>query len=123
MKAVSEKIGERSFSVNPDGAMNSFGDILSLGPCCLYGNNECYYRASADDAFSSFGWTGVKAMINGKEVEIDEDGNFSVEQYVAEEAKKVGGTMKIAEFVRFEKGEGLEKRQDDFAAEVASMMQ
>lgn len=72
MKAVSEKIGERSFSVNPDGAMNSFGDILSLGPCCLYGNNECYYRASADDAFSSFGWTGVKAMINGKEVEIPE---------------------------------------------------
>ena len=50
------------------------------------------------------------------------DGNFSVEQYVAEEAKKVGGTMKIAEFVRFEKGEGLEKRADNFADEVASMI-
>ena len=50
------------------------------------------------------------------------DGNMSVEQYVAEEAKKVGGTMKIAEFVRFEKGEGLEKRNDDFASEVAAMV-
>ena len=50
------------------------------------------------------------------------DGNVSVEQYVAEEAKKAGGTMKIAEFVRFEKGEGLEKRNDDFASEVAAMV-
>ena len=50
------------------------------------------------------------------------DGNFSVEQFVAEEAKKAGGTMKIAEFVRFEKGEGLEKRNDDFASEVAAMV-
>ena len=50
------------------------------------------------------------------------DGNFSVEQYVAEEAKKAGGTMTVAEFVRFEKGEGLEKRNDDFASEVAAMV-
>ena len=50
------------------------------------------------------------------------DGNFSVEQFVAEEAKKAGGTMKIAEFVRFEKGEGLEKRNDDFASEVSAMV-
>lgn len=50
------------------------------------------------------------------------DGNLSVEQYVAEEAKKAGGIMKIAEFVRFEKGEGLEKRNDDFASEVAAMV-
>ena len=39
-----------------------------------------------------------------------------------EEAKKAGGTMKVAEFVRFEKGEGLEKRNDDFASEVANMI-
>lgn len=30
--------------------------------------------------------------------------------------------MKIAEFVRFEKGEGMQKREDNFADEVASMM-
>ena len=33
-----------------------------------------------------------------------------------------GGAMKIAEFVRFEKGEGMQKREDNFADEVASMM-
>ena len=40
----------------------------------------------------------------------------------AEEAKKAGGMMKVAEFVRFEKGEGLQKREDNFADEVAGMM-
>ena len=45
-----------------------------------------------------------------------------MEQYVAEEAKKAGGMMKVAEFVRFEKGEGLQKREDNFADEVAGMM-
>ncbi len=48
------------------------------------------------------------------------DGNLTVEAYVAEEAKKVGA-MKVVDFVRFEKGEGMQKREDDFAAEVASM--
>ena len=37
-------------------------------------------------------------------------------------AKALGGSIEIAKFVRFEKGEGIEKRQDDFAAEVASMV-
>lgn len=50
------------------------------------------------------------------------NGDVSVEKYLAEEAKKAGGTMKAVEFVRFEKGEGLEKRSDDFANEVASMI-
>ena len=49
-------------------------------------------------------------------------GDLSVEQYIAEEAKKAGGTMKVTDFVRFEKGEGLEKRNDDFASEVANMV-
>ena len=48
------------------------------------------------------------------------NGDLSVEQYIAEEAKKAGGTMKVTDFVRFEKGEGLEKRNDDFASEVAN---
>lgn len=50
------------------------------------------------------------------------NGDMSVAQYVADEAKKAGGAMKVVEFVRFEKGEGLEKRNDDFASEVASMI-
>ncbi|MGN0489166.1 MAG: translation elongation factor Ts [Ruminococcus sp.] len=54
--------------------------------------------------------------------EFVKDNKMTVKQYVDSVAKSVGGTITIKEFVRFEKGEGLEKRQDDFAAEVASMV-
>lgn len=50
------------------------------------------------------------------------DGSMNVEQYIAGKAKEAGGTMKLVEYARFEKGEGLQKREDDFAAEVASMV-
>ena len=50
------------------------------------------------------------------------DNKATVEQYTAQTAKALGGRIVISEFVRFEKGEGLEKRSDDFAAEVASMV-
>ena len=50
------------------------------------------------------------------------DGNLTVGQYVEQQAKAAGGEMKLVAFVRFEKGEGIEKREDDFASEVASMM-
>ena len=46
----------------------------------------------------------------------------TVEKYIADAAKKLGGSIKFVDAVRFEKGEGIEKRQDDFAAEVASMV-
>ena len=45
----------------------------------------------------------------------------SVAKYVANTAKAFGGSIKIASFVRFEKGEGIEKKQDDLAAEVAKL--
>ncbi|MDD6395617.1 MAG: translation elongation factor Ts [Acutalibacteraceae bacterium] len=50
------------------------------------------------------------------------DGDINVEKYVANTAKALGGDIKVASFVRFEKGEGLEKREDNFADEVASMI-
>ena len=50
------------------------------------------------------------------------DGDLTVGKYVESVAKKIGKTLKIASYVRFEKGEGIEKRVDDFAAEVASMV-
>ena len=53
--------------------------------------------------------------------EFVKDNKQTVKQYVDSVAKSLGGSITIKEFVRFEKGEGLEKRQDDFAAEVASM--
>lgn len=50
------------------------------------------------------------------------ENKISVQQYTNNTAKELGGSIEITEFVRFEKGEGIEKRQDDFAAEVASMV-
>ncbi len=49
------------------------------------------------------------------------DPDISVGKYVENTAKELGGEIKVVKFARFEKGEGLEKRVDDFAAEVASM--
>ncbi len=49
------------------------------------------------------------------------DDHEKVGKYVANTAKALGGSIKIASFVRFEKGEGIEKRQDDLAAEVAKL--
>ena len=50
------------------------------------------------------------------------DSNLTVDQYVKETAKNLNGNIEILDFVRFEKGEGLEKREDNFADEVASMI-
>ena len=50
------------------------------------------------------------------------DGDLTVGKYVDSVAAALGGTVKIASFVRFEKGEGIQKREDDFASEVASMI-
>ncbi len=50
------------------------------------------------------------------------DPDFDVKGYVASVAKKLGADVKVTGFYRFAKGEGLQKREDDFAAEVAGMM-
>ena len=54
--------------------------------------------------------------------EFVKDNKLTVAQYTKNTAKELGGSIEITKFVRFEKGEGIEKRQDDFAAEVASMV-
>lgn len=51
-----------------------------------------------------------------------EDGKQTVAQYVAQVAKESGSALAIKSFIRFETGEGLEKKQEDFAAEVAKQM-
>ena len=46
----------------------------------------------------------------------------TVEKYVADAAKKLGGSVKFVDAVRYQTGEGIEKKQEDFAAEVAAQM-
>ena len=48
------------------------------------------------------------------------NGDLTVAQYVDEEAKKLGKSMQVVEMVRYEVGEGIEKKEEDFAAEVAA---
>ncbi|MGN0338098.1 MAG: translation elongation factor Ts [Lachnospiraceae bacterium] len=51
-----------------------------------------------------------------------EDGKQTVGKYIEQLSKEVGATIKVKKFVRFETGEGLEKKNEDFAAEVAAQM-
>ena len=51
-----------------------------------------------------------------------EDGKQSVAKYLEQVSKEIGTTLKIAEFVRFETGEGIEKKEENFAEEVAKQM-
>ena len=50
------------------------------------------------------------------------DDKVSVEQHIAAVAKQVGASIKLVNYTRFEKGEGIEKRQDDLAEEVAKLI-
>ena len=50
------------------------------------------------------------------------DDKVSVEQHIAAVAKEVGADVKLVGYTRFEKGEGIEKRQDDLAEEVAKLV-
>ena len=50
------------------------------------------------------------------------DDKVSVEQHVANVAKELGTTITVKAYTRFEKGEGIEKRQDDLAEEVAKLI-
>lgn len=54
--------------------------------------------------------------------EFIKDGDQTIQSYTDAKAKELGGKIQIVSFVRFEKGEGLEKKVDDFVSEVASMM-
>lgn len=51
-----------------------------------------------------------------------EDGKQSVAKYLEEVSKQVGATVTLKKFVRFETGEGLEKKEENFAEEVAAQM-
>lgn len=75
----------------------------------------------------------AEKMVNGRiskyykenclvEQEFIKDPDVSVQNYIDSVAKKLGTQISVADFVRFEKGEGIEKREDNFAEEVANMI-
>ena len=50
------------------------------------------------------------------------DDSMTVAKYVASVAKELGGNITVTGYVRFDKGEGIQKREEDFAAEIAKMV-
>ena len=54
--------------------------------------------------------------------EFVKDNAFSVEKYIAAAAKELGGTVTFKDAVRFAKGEGIEKKQENFAEEIAKQL-
>lgn len=56
------------------------------------------------------------------EQEYIKDPDISVTKYIKDTADKLGGSIKVVDYARFEKGEGLEKKEENFADEVASMI-
>ena len=54
--------------------------------------------------------------------EFVKDNDLTVEKYLASAAKALGGKVTFKDAVRFEKGEGIEKKEENFAAEIASMV-
>ena len=54
--------------------------------------------------------------------EFVKDGSMTVAKYIASAAKELGGTVEFVDAVRFQKGEGIEKKEENFAEEVAAQM-
>ena len=54
--------------------------------------------------------------------EFVKDSSMTVEKYIASAAKALGGSVKFVAAIRYMKGEGIEEKQEDFAAEVAAQM-
>lgn len=74
----------------------------------------------------------AEKMVNGRiakfykencllDQEFIKDGDVNVKTYTANTAKALGGSIEVLHFARFEKGEGIEKREDNLAEEVAKM--
>lgn len=49
------------------------------------------------------------------------NGDYTITKYLQEESKKIGADITVARFARFERGEGIEKKEDNFAEEVQKM--
>ena len=68
-------------------------------------------------------WPGeAEAILLTRSSACDPEVVDKLEQYVAAAAKELGGKVTLVDAIRYEKGEGIEKKQEDFAAEVAAAM-
>ena len=89
-----------------------------LDPMMVY--SGCYCNVSVNFyAFNANGNRGVAAGLGN--IQFVKDGDKTITSLMNETAKAAGTTLDIVRYVRFERGEGIEKRKDDLAAEIAAM--
>ena len=113
-------------------------DVSSVDPAELAKEKEIQYNKAfeeskaknlPDDKAGKIAENMVKGRINKFYEEICllnqpyvKGDKIAVEKHVQQVAKELGGRIAINAFTRFEKGEGIDKKQDDFAAEVAGLV-
>lgn len=133
-------LGEKSYAAGKDvalqiAAMNpSYLDRTKVPADVLDGEKKIIMAQMAEDPKMANKPEAVLSKIaEGKigkyytenclvDQEFVKDGSFTVGKYVEHCAKELGGSIKIADYVRYERGEGIAKREDNFADEVASMI-
>ena len=62
-------------------------------------------------------------VVSENVAEIQKDGDKTIKGVIAETAKAVGSPIDVVRYARFERGEGIEKRKDNLAEEIAKMAQ
>lgn len=119
-----------SASMLPEGAFDTSAGITASAET----SGSISYKVLADDPKMANKPEQVKIkIIEGKlgkfysencllEQAFVKDDKMTVGAYVDSVAKKLGGKIDVVDYVRFERGEGVEKKEDNFADEVASMI-
>ena len=126
VKAMGRNVAMQICSMNPQ-----FVDESQVDPAYLAKEREILVQQALNEGKPQ---NIVEKMVEGRlKKELKEtclmeqafvmDGDLSVKQYVDKVAKEIGKEIKVKAFVRYEVGEGIEKKVDDLAAEVAKMTQ
>ena len=91
----------------------------ALAVTALMGLAACGSKTEGDKAEGKTYKVGIVQFVDDASLNQIE---AAIEAELDAKAKELGGTISIKNFVRFEKGEGIEKRQDDLAEEVAKLV-
>ncbi|MCD8108317.1 MAG: translation elongation factor Ts [Oscillospiraceae bacterium] len=133
-------LGDKAYTCGKDcalqiAAMNpSYLDRASVPADVLDGEKKIVMAQMAEDPKMASKPEAVLAKIaEGKlgkyytencllEQEFVKDGEYTVGKYVEKCAKDLGGSIKVSQYVRYERGEGIAKKEENFAEEIASMI-
>ncbi len=127
-KAAAKNVALQIAAMSP-----AYLDEASVPASVVEGEKEVILaQIKNDEANAKKPESVLEKMVNGKIKkfytqnclllqEYVKDDGVTVEKYLAGVAAELGAPVEVASFIRFEKGEGLEKREDDFADEIAKL--